>query len=568
MVGTRPRRWTFSTSTRRITLLAAFVMAASVLVASGPGAAAANPVADENARPGTPGWELTKPATGYQVAGYVTMPSVTPGTPVPVHMNLKGPEANRSVKVEVFRTGYYGGVGARRWFGPQSVPFGATSADPAQVDSRTGRLEASWPTPFTVNTTGYVTGLYLVRLTSASGWQAFVPFTVRATKATTYQFLNAHLTWQAYNDMGGNSLYRRSWEYPNLKQVCILIWCVWQWNDPSTGAPVTSATAPPTKAAAYEVGFRRPYSPVLRYGGGSGEYLAHEFPLVKWIESQGLDVGYVADFDLDRSAVPTGVKALILPGHSEYWTGRMRDNLEAAQARGVGLASFGANQVYWRCRIEGSTATDVGVYACYKSTNGEPNPDDPRRSDPQLASAQFRSAFVNRPEQMVLGSMFKNWINAGVPAGGPSVNGLGWIDMTASDTTHPTMAGTGITPGESFTALTGGEFDHVDPRYAQIPGTRRLMKTTIAPPQWQGGGSLFQQLLCSWNVPGTCLYAEQDSVVAEKSGTSGTARIFNAGTYNWMWGLSNFSLGGQTFNFANPEIQRLTSRLLAWVAKV
>lgn len=557
-----------SRSARWSAALAAVVVTASLLVASSPGASAANPIATENARPGTPGWELTKAATSYQVAGYIPQPSVLPGTRVPVHVNLRASEANRNYTVEVFRMGYYGGVGARRWFGPKSLAFGAPNADPRQVDATTGRIEAAWPAAFQVDTTGYVSGLYLVRLTTVNGWQAYVPFTVRSPLPTTYQFLNAHLTWQAYNDAGGNSLYTRTADFANLKQVCILFWCVWQWTDAATGAPVTSGTPPTTKSAAYEVSFRRPYAPMLRFGGGSGEFLAHEYPLVKWIESRGLDVGYAADFDLDRAPVPTGVRALVLPGHSEYWTGRMRDNLEAAQSRGVGLASFGANQAYWRCRIEGATATDAGVYACYKTTNGEPNPDDPLRTHPQLASAQFRSAFVNRPEQMVLGSMFKNWINAGVPPGGPSVNGLGWVDMTASDTTHPTMAGTGITPGESFPALTGGEFDNVNPQYAQIPGTRKLMSTTIAPPYYQSGGNWFEQLLCSWNLPGACRYTQQDSVVAEKAGPGGTARIFNAGTYNWMWGLTNFNLGGQNFDFAKPEIQQLTSKLLAWVARV
>lgn len=539
-----------------------------VLAAPMQQAAAANPIADENARAGTPGWQLTKTATAYQVSGYITRPSVTPGQQVPVHVNLTGTEANANYTVEVFRMGYYGGVGARRWYGPATFAFGAQLAGSKQVDAATGRIEANWPTGFTVDTTGYVTGVYLVKLTTVHGWQAYVPFTVRSTRPTTYQFLDAHLTWQAYNDAGGNSLYSRTADFPNLKKFCFLIWCQFQWNDPVSGEPMTSSTLPATKPAAYQVTFRRPYSPALRLGGGSGEFLVHEYPLLQWMESQGLDVGYAADFDLDATTVPAGVKALVLPGHSEYWTGRMRDNLEEAEGRGVGLASFGANQAYWRCRIEGASPTDVGTYTCYKSTNGEPNPDDPLRADRQLASAQFRSAFVNRPEQTVLGSMFSGWVNAGTPPDGPSPHNLGWVPMTASDVTHPTMAGTGIGPGQSFNALAGGEFDTVFADYPRIPGTRKLMATTIRPSDWNGGGSWMQQLFCSWGWPGTCQLAEQDSVVAERTGQSGTARIFNAGTYDWSWGLTNFSIDGKDYNFADPRIRQLTSNLLAWVAKV
>lgn len=555
-------------SRRTLAALAVVAVAAALVVIPTQTASAANPIANENSRPGTPGWQITKVASSFQISGYVTQPAVDPGDPVPVHVNLKAPEANHDYTVEVYRMGYYGGVGARRWFGPKTLSFGNPLADPTQVDVATGRIEADWPTAFTVDTTGYVTGTYLVRLTSVNGWQAYVPFTVRSATPTTYQFLNAHLTWQAYNDAGGNSLYVRNADFPNLRKNCFLFWCLYQWNDPVTWKLEQSATLPRTKPTAYQVTFRRPYTPGLRYSAGSGEYLAHEYPLAQWIESQGLDVGYAADYDLDTITVPVGVKALILPGHSEYWTGRMRDNLEEAENRGVGLASFGANQAYWRCRIEGASPTDAGTYNCYKSSNGEPNPDDPLAADPQLASAQFRSAFVNRPEQTVLGSMFRSWINAGVPAGGPTTTGLGWVPMTASDTSHPTMAGTGIAPGQSFNALTGGEFDTVQDRYPQIPGTRKLMATTIQPAAWQGSGGWLQLLLCSWNWPGACWTAEQDSVVAERVGTSGTARIFNAGTYNWIWGLTNFSLGGKDFNYASPQIRQLTANLLRWVAKV
>lgn len=548
-------------------LVSAMLLATLSVTAARP-AWAANPIADENTRAGTSGWQLTKIATAYQVSGYITMPSVDAGTQVPVHVNLKVPEANHDYTLEVFRMGYYGGIGARRWFGPQSMPFGAPNTDPKVVDAATGRIEANWPVSFQVDTTGYVTGVYLVRLTTVNGWQAFVPFVVKPATTPAYEYYSAQLTWQAYNEAGGNSLYSRNGDFPNLKRLCFLFWCIWQWNDPDTGVLVSNSSSPATKPLAYQVSFKRPYSPTLRFGGGSGEFLAHEYPLVQWLESRGLDIGYVADFDLHAATVPAGVKAMILPGHSEYWTGQMRDNLEEAQSRGVGLASFGANQAYWRCRVENASQTDVGDYTCYKTVNGEPNPEDPLRNDPQLASAQFRSAFVNRPEQTVLGSMFQGWINSGVPAGGQSVNSLGWIPMTASDTTHSTMAGTGVSPGESFNALTGGEFDSVQAQYPQIPGTRKLMATQIQPPFWNRGGTWWQQLLCSWKVPGACWTAEQDSVVAEKPGVGGTARIFNAGTYNWIWGLSNFSLGGQNFNFSNPKIQTLTEHLLAWVAKL
>lgn len=190
-------------SRRTLAALAVVAVAAALVVIPTQTASAANPIANENSRPGTPGWQITKVASSFQISGYVTQPAVDPGDPVPVHVNLKAPEANHDYTVEVYRMGYYGGVGARRWFGPKTLSFGNPLADPTQVDVATGRIEADWPTAFTVDTTGYVTGTYLVRLTSVNGWQAYVPFTVRSATPTTYQFLNAP-------DVAG--VQRRRWQ--------------------------------------------------------------------------------------------------------------------------------------------------------------------------------------------------------------------------------------------------------------------------------------------------------------------------------------------------------------------
>lgn len=38
----------------------------------------------------------------------------------------------------------------------------------------------------------------------------------------------------------------------------------------------------------------------------------------------------------------------------------MRDNVENARAHGVGIGSFGANDVYWQVRMEDNNRTIVG----------------------------------------------------------------------------------------------------------------------------------------------------------------------------------------------------------------
>jgi len=536
-----------------------------------------NAITAENELPGTASWKVTKPANLHEIAGYITRPSVQSGGSLDVHVNAKGAEASSAYTVEVFRMGYYGGAGARLVSGPDSHNAGPALADASQVDTATGRVEANWPVGFTIDTTGFLSGSFLVRLTSTHGFQAYVPFTVRSSAATDFLLLQSHLTWQGYNTEGGNSLYQWNGAYPNLHTVwCFLWWCQWTWNDPVTGQAQYSSTKPAVRPNAYQVGFRRPYAMPGRLGGsfGSGEMLFFELPLIQWVEQQGFNVSYAADFDLNDHTVPTGVKAVILPGHQEYWTGPMRDNAEEAQSRGVGLVSFGANQAYWRCRLEGSTPTDVGAYTCYKSTNGEPHPDDPLKNDPALASAQFRSTFVGRPEQTLLGSMFHGWINSYLPyAGAPGTGTYGYQDMQATSSNDPLLTGTGVQADELYPGLVGGEFDRVWPGYPTIPGTRKIFSERFAPSQWSGGGSALQQWLCSIRWPNACWYGYHDAVLSDKvAGDNVTvSRIFNAGTFTWIWGLTNFTLDSappQTFAFVSADIQALTTNILLWAAKI
>src|ERR1700704_3573903 len=66
-----------------------------------------NPVQHENALPGTPGWDA--PGTGA-IEGYAE-PAATAGDVLHFHVSTR-PGAR--CRVEVFRLGWYGGVGARR----------------------------------------------------------------------------------------------------------------------------------------------------------------------------------------------------------------------------------------------------------------------------------------------------------------------------------------------------------------------------------------------------------------------------------------------------------------------
>ena len=60
-------------------------------------------------------------------------------------------------------------------------------------------------------------------------------------------------------------------------------------------------------------------------------------------------------------------------GHDEYWSGNQRANVEAARDRGVNLAFFSGNEVFWKTRwepsIDGSQHGATARWSRYKDTH-------------------------------------------------------------------------------------------------------------------------------------------------------------------------------------------------------
>lgn len=536
-----------------------------------------NPIVDENALPGTPGWriDVNNRAMGYEIGGYIPMPSVTQGSSIPVHINRTGADATQAYTVEVFRLGWYGGVGARRVYGPATETGGGSNLPIAQVTVvETGLYETNWPVGFTLATqtdgVPWTTGSFAIRLTSSSGKQVYVPFTLKTTTPSDFWLLQSHLTWQVYNEVtlrDGNSLYNWGTRFVTTRNCN---WwfgstCLW-WGGYTIRD--TLPQLPNYGDTAMQVSFKRPYGPWFRISDGAGETLYYEWPLIMWLEREGFNVSYGADFDLEFAPVPAGVRSVILPAHSEYWTEAMRDNLEAAQASGVGLLSFGANQMYWRGRIENPTPDHVGVYTLYKQNGGASRPDDPLYGNTDLQSGQFRA--LGNPEQLVLGSQFRSYFSGA----NKSVTGKqyhGYINLgPAVDANHPLLAGTGITSGEVFPALMGGEFDQVMTNYPSLPNVQKLFRTFVHASWYPSNSTSWEILLCSWGFTSSCRHTYAESVVVEKTDSQSgeVSRVFNAGTFNWMWGLSTFTLYDGTYAWENPDIQALTRNLLLWSAKL
>jgi hypothetical protein len=221
--------------------------------------------------------------------------------------------------------------------------------------------------------------------------------------------------------------------------------------------------------------------------------------LVRWLEHEGYDVSYQTD--VDTGANPDGLldhRLVIVAGHDEYWTKRMRDAFDAARDAGTNLAFTGSNAAYWQVRYEDGGRTIVG----YKDAAPDPEP------DPSLKTIRFRSLTPPRPECALEGVMFHRIQDHIGPA----------VDYTVTDAanTDPWFNGTGFKPGDKVLDVVGSEWDSL--------------------PEQPEPGCNQPGLVDLFHYEG----APQNADAVRYTAASG-ARIFSAGAQQWSWSLDPFN---------------------------
>jgi hypothetical protein len=249
----------------------------------------------ENAKTGTAEWDeeiplrfsadFTRRKTKPRVEGYFGATSVGCGEKTSLTI-IGAPSAN----ISIYRIGYYKGAGAR-------LVMTVNSAKSFIANAKTPP------------------GEYLVKLKSPGRASSFVPIVVRSQSIKSdITFISSVLTWQAYNQWGGTSLYK--------------------------GADGTRNTR------GESVTFDRPFD-----GDGAGQFRYMEEPLVQLIEQVGIDTNYITDIDLDKAErINSG--SVVLGGHSEFWSYSMRSVIEKAVLSGINLIVLGGNSGYAQTLID------------------------------------------------------------------------------------------------------------------------------------------------------------------------------------------------------------------------
>lgn len=457
------------------------------LSSPGPSGVPAAWVTSENKLPGTTAWQIQGSPPG-EIAGYADHASAVVGDPVKLYVTTDA----TSFHVEAYRMGYYGGAGARLIWSSASTA-GVQEPD-CPVDQTTNMVACdNWAPSLTFAvTSSFVPGDYLLKLVGSGGQASYVPLTVRDPESrATYLLENDIYTWQAWNDWGGYDLYSgRGWCPAGVYPAC---------------------------DRARVVSFDRPYS----YGQGAADFLAEEYPLVRFVEQHGLDVTYATSADFEQ--YPESLlqhRAILSLGHDECWSYHERLAAEAAEAQGVNLIFFGASPILRHVRLEASPLGADRQEVDYRQSSADPL--DGTGNPLEVTGNTWQVPPASWSEVPFVGANYTGYVEPGRKP----------VDLVVTDSKSWLYAGTGLSDGEHLPGLLESDFDQVQPGVS--PADVQVLGHSPMP---------LGEVQSSVNDPASDITYYTDA----KSG----AGIFDTGTVSWIPDIG-----------ISPAIDQMTSNLL------
>ena len=469
-----------------------------------------NPVACENSKPGNPPseWRIVGPGSP-SIQGFATQMSVNKGGAVSFKIKAPSP----AYSIDIYRLGYYGGLGARKI--ADNVPHSTGFTQPTCPTSATGMTDCgnwavsgSWAVPSTA-----VSGVYIAHLSHGAD-ASHIVFVVRDDASSSDIVLStSDADWQAYNDyQSGNSLY-----------TCAV-------NCPSGGG---------SPDRAFKVSYNRPFNTADVQNGRPWLFRA-EYAMIRFLEANGYDLSYTSSVDLhSRGPLLKNHRLYMSSGQDEYWSDTMRANVVAARDAGVNLAFFSGNEMFWKTRWEDSNRTLVS----YKETHADSSIDptaqwtgtwqDPRFSPPKDGG---------RPQNAVTGQVFS--VNTG-----PGESSSAAMEVPASFGQQRMWRNTAAEDGPiTLAAKTiGFEWDEDFDNGFRPSGLIRMSSTTR--PSVEGITDYGSTYVLRPATHSLTMYRAPSG-----------ARVFGAGTVQWSWGLDSDQPQG---NAPNPNMRQATVNLLA-----
>ncbi|WP_434316135.1 N,N-dimethylformamidase beta subunit family domain-containing protein [Leifsonia sp. P73] len=499
--------------------MATVLMASAALVAGLPAYAddgcnaAPNPIVCENALPGSDPsvWDVSGAGDGT-IQGFSTDISVDIGGTIGFKINTDA----SAYTIQIFRTGYYQGLGARKIADvtpsatlPQTQPACYWDPTVELTDCGNWAQSASWTVPPSA-----VSGVYIALLTRAdTGGQSQITFVVRNDAShSDILYQTSDPTWQAYNTYGGSDFYQ--------------------------GA---------ANGRAYKISYNRP---IVTRGVNSGRdfYFSAEYPEVRFLEKNGYNMSYLSGVDTDRyGSQLLNHKVFLSVGHDEYWSANQRANVQAAINAGVNVQFLSGNEMYWHTRYEPSVAgtpTNYRTLVSYKETWSnakiDPTPEwTGTWRDPRFAS-QANGAGL--PENAVSGTMFmSNLTDLPITVTAAQGKTRLWRNTSLSSLAAGTTAA--LAPH-----TVGYESDEDVDNGFRPAGLIDL--STVS-------GTVPSYMLDFGNTTGTATTTHHVTLYRASS----RALVFSAGSIQWSWGLDQTHDGAGAA--ADPRMQQAQVNLMA-----
>ena len=354
-----------------------------------------------------------------------------------------------------------------------------------------------------------VSGVYIAHLVNNVNpdIESHITFVVRDDASDSDIVLQTNdTTWQAYNQYGGNSLYR-------------------------CGADVCPTGNPSGYKAAYSVSYNRPLQ-TERDSQYSALFGGAEYGMIRFLEASGYDLSYMSGVDVHaRGQLLQNHKLFISNGHDEYWSGAQFANMTAARDAGVNLAFFSGNTGFWRTRFEPSIAgpsTANRTLTSYKDTHFDVQ-QDPATWTGTWRDPRSQPSENIKPENSLIGTSFL--VNSGtthivVP---PAFRQLRlWRNTGAGLAANQNM--------DLAPETLGYEWDVDADNGFRPAGLARMSSTTAS------GLEVFLDWGTTTMFNGTATH----NLTMYKAPSG--ARVFSAATVQWSRGLDNYHPDGNVDN--------------------
>ena len=484
-------------------------------------------IAQENQLPGAPPsqWFING-AGDSNIEGFATQMSVDHGQTIQFKVSTDA----SAYRLDIYRMGYYGGMGAREVASitNPSISISQNQPDPivdtsyahdkgsaGLVDCGNWGVTASWAVPQDATS-----GIYFAKLVRKDGIAGtnYIVFVVRNDEGNSnLLFKTSDETWEAYNNWGNSSLYG-----PNAV----------------------------AQGRSFAVSYNRP----LLGRDGTLDVFGAEYSMVRYVESNGFDVSYTSAIDVaTHPSLLLNHKIFLSVGHDEYWSGQERANIETARDAGVSLVFASGNEMFWKTywtSSEDEANTPNRTLVCYKETHDSAitdpnNPNiwtgtwmDPRFSPP---------ADGGRPQNAVTGTVFMVNFVANTPTAitvpAAFANMRFWRNTSIAN----------LAPGAVATlpAYTlGGEWDEDLDNGFRPTGLFDLSSTTV------NTSSLLLDYGHTYG-PGTATHS-----LTLYRATSG-ALVFGAGTDEWAIGLDGDHNGDPNSPAKSVDMEQAMVNLFA-----